>query len=118
MIKKILKSLILPLILVLQWDAVPPPGAPVVVTGMRLKVSNTPGGPYSTYIQTTDPSGTTSTDWTLTSGSTRCYVAVTYGTISGVPTESAPSNEICKTNTTDAPLVGPGPGKGNIPAYR
>jgi hypothetical protein len=120
LLKWLIKAVILPLVIVFNWDALPAPGTGVVIQGVRVKGSPTAGGPYAkVYAQTTDATATSTTDGSLTSGETRCYISVSYGLVNGIAAESATSGEVCKTNTTDAPLSGPIPGgTGNLPATR
>ncbi len=109
---------ILPLILIFEWDYTLSTDPTITTTGFIIRASRTPGGPYSNLITSSDPNARTVTEGTLTSGETRCYIAVATGLIDGVPNQSLSENEICVTNTVDPPLRGPGGGKGGVPVFR
>ena len=118
--RQLLRQLVklLPLIIIFQWDLSPSGDPNIIVQGFRIKASPVIGGPYTTIIDTSDPSSRNTTEGTLTSGQLRCYIAMTYGTVGGGISESTPSAEICITNTIDPPLVGPGSSKPGQVIYR
>src|SRR6266446_448644 len=115
--KHFLKTLIkiLPLILIINWDYTLPTEPNIVVAGFILRASPIPGGLYSDLILIDDPNVRIVIDGTTTSGQTRCYILVVVGSINNTPAESDPSNEVCATNSVDAPLWGPGGGRSGTP---